>query len=215
MAKRSRREAWVRRHIEARGVRDPRVLAAMTDVRRELFVPFEERKFAYADRPLSIGHGQTISQPFIVAYMIAALHLRGDERVLEIGTGSGYAAAVLSRIAPVVYTVETIGALAATAVARLAKAGFANVHVRHGDGTLGWQEHAPYDAILVSAGAPYVPPALLQQLTDGGRLVIPVGPEPGLQVLVRIVRHGDHFEEEKLTDVRFVPLVGSQGWPRS
>jgi len=213
MSKKSRRQSWVARHIEARGVRDPRVLRAMAEVRREQFVPAEERKAAYADHPLSIGHGQTISQPFIVAYMIAALGLHGDEAVLEIGTGSGYAAAVLSRVARVVYTVETIAPLAASAAERLAKAGFDNVHVRHGDGTLGWPEHAPYDAILVSAGAPRVPPALLDQLADGGRLVIPVGAEPGLQVLVRIVRHGHRIEEEELTDVRFVPLVGRQGWP--
>jgi protein-L-isoaspartate(D-aspartate) O-methyltransferase len=213
MSKNSRRQAWVARHIEARGVRDPRVLAAMAEVRREHFVRSEQRNAAYADRPLSIGHGQTISQPYIVAYMIAALRLSGDEVVLEIGTGSGYAAAVLSRVARVVYTIETIASLAATAAERLDKAGIDNVHVRHGDGTLGWPEHAPYDAILVSAGAPRVPPALLDQLADGGRLVIPVGAEPDLQVLVRIVRHGDLIDEEALTDVRFVPLVGRQGWP--
>jgi protein-L-isoaspartate(D-aspartate) O-methyltransferase len=215
MSKRSRRKAWVAHHIAARGVRDPRVLAAMADVRRELFVPADEREAAYADRPLSIGHGQTISQPFIVAYMIEALQLRGDEKVLEIGAGSGYAAAVLSRLSRIVYTIETIAPLAAAASERLGKAGYENVHVRHGDGTLGWPEHAPYDAILVSAGAPHVPPALLSQLADAGRMVIPVGSEPGRQLLVRIVRHGDLIEEETLTDVHFVPLVGRQGWPEN
>ena len=172
---RARRNDMIRTQIAGRGVRDPRVLAALVAVPRERFVADELAEFAYEDAPLPIEEGQTISQPYIVALMVAALELRGDERVLEIGTGSGYAAAVLAHLAREVYTVERHEALAEIARRRLAELGCANVHVRHGDGTLGWPEHAPYDAIVVAAGGPDVPATLREQLAIGGRLVMPVG----------------------------------------
>ncbi len=208
-----RRERLVTRQVEARGVRDPLVLAAMRAVRRELFVPKNLRDEAYDDTPLPIGSGQTISQPYIVAFMIEALALRGGEKVLEIGAGSGYAAAVLAEIAGEVFTIERIGQLAERAAANLAKAGCDNVHVRHADGTEGWSEEAPFDAILVSAGAPDVPKSLMRQLRIGGRMVIPVGSDPRSQELIRITRvDDDEFEREDIADVRFVPLIGKEGW---
>lgn len=207
------REQLVSRQVEARGVRDPRVLAAMREVRRELFVPKDLRDKAYQDTPLPIGVGQTISQPYIVAFMIESLSLRGGERVLEIGAGSGYAAAVLSKIAGVVFTIERIGQLAEQAARNLADAGCDNVHVRHADGTEGWAEEAPFDAILVSAGAPDVPKSLMRQLVIGGHMVVPVGSDPRSQELIRIARAGeDEFEREDIADVRFVPLIGKEGW---
>jgi len=196
-----------------RGIADPRVLDAFRVVPREAFVPPELAEFAYRDTPLPIASGQTISQPYIVALTIEALGLHGRERVLEIGTGSGYAAAILGQIAGEVFTVERHESLAETARERLRALGCHNVHVLHGDGTLGWPEHAPYDAIAVAAGGPDVPQALLDQLAPGGRLVIPVGPDPSTQQLVRVVRVGpDEFRRESLGAVRFVPLVGAQGW---
>jgi protein-L-isoaspartate(D-aspartate) O-methyltransferase len=174
--------------IEARGITDPLVLEAMRAVPRERFVPAGLARFAHEDRPLPIGEEQTISQPYIVAVMTQAAGLKPGARVLEIGTGSGYGAAVLSRIAAEVYTVERIGVLAEQARGRLAGLGCANVHVREGDGTLGWAEHAPYDAILVTAGGPRAPQTLLSQLTIGGRLIMPVGPCAGDQRLVRVTR---------------------------
>jgi len=207
------RERMVERHIYARGVRDPRVLDAMRKVPRELFVPEHMREFAYEDTPLPIGEGQTISQPYIVAYMVEALALEGGEKVLEIGAGSGYAAAVLGEIAKEVYAIERIKELAERAGENLRKAGYDNVHVRHDDGTKGWSEHAPYDAILVSAGAPEVPETLKKQLAVGGRMVIPVGPDPKAQELIRITRVAeDRYDREDLADVRFVPLIGEEGW---
>jgi len=207
------RERMVRHQVAARGVTDERVLNAMRLVPRELFVPEYLAEFAYDDAPLPIQEGQTISQPFIVALMIAAVRPGPADRVLEIGTGSGYAAAVLSRVVRQVYTVERHGALAELARSRLAALGYDNVDVLHGDGSLGWPEHAPYDAIIVTAGGPKVPQELRDQLAVGGRLVIPVGRDPRLQHLVRITRvDGERFEEEKLLDVRFVPLVGEAGW---
>ena len=203
----------IRTQIAGRGVRDPRVLAALVAVPRERFVADELAEFAYEDAPLPIEEGQTISQPYIVALMVAALELRGDERVLEIGTGSGYAAAVLAHLAREVYTVERHEALAEIARRRLAELGCANVHVRHGDGTLGWPEHAPYDAIVVAAGGPDVPATLREQLAIGGRLVMPVGATARLQTLVRVRRTGeDTYERETLGECRFVPLVGEEGW---
>jgi len=210
---RSARERMVRTQIAARGVADRAVLAAMASVPREEFLPPELAEFAYEDHPLPIASGQTISQPYIVALMTAALQLRGDERVLEIGTGSGYAAAILGRCAREVYSVERHAELAESAAARLRELGFDNVHVLHGDGTLGWREHAPFDAIVVAAGGPKVPAALLDQLAVGGRLVIPVGEEKSLQTLVRMTRQPDgDFRREDLGDVRFVPLIGAEGW---
>jgi protein-L-isoaspartate(D-aspartate) O-methyltransferase len=207
------RERCVADQIARRGVRDPRVLAAMRAVPRECFVPKEARAHAYDDCPLAIGAGQTISQPYIVAYMIAALQLEGGEKALEIGAGSGYAAAVLGRIAGEVYAVERIAELATQAVANLALAGVNNVRVRHADGTQGWPEAAPFDAILVSAGAPSIPPTLFHQLAPGGRMVVPVGGDPRTQELVRVTRGaGGEMQREVLTDVRFVPLIGREGW---
>jgi protein-L-isoaspartate(D-aspartate) O-methyltransferase len=207
------REEMVERQIAARGVRSPAVLAAMRAVQREGYLPSYLGEFAYEDTPLPIEDEQTISQPYIVAYMVDALQLRGGERVLEIGTGSGYAAAVLAEIAGEVYTIERHGRLARTAEERLRRDGYGNVHVKHGDGTLGWPEAAPFDAIVVAAGGPDVPDSLRRQLAVGGRLVIPVGDELGAQKLVRVTREGaDRFRREELASVRFVPLIGEQGW---
>jgi protein-L-isoaspartate(D-aspartate) O-methyltransferase len=200
--------------IVRRGVRDPAVLAAMRKVPREHFVAGDRAHRAYDDTPLPIGEGQTISQPYIVAAMTEALRLRPRDRVLEIGTGSGYAAAVLAVIAAEVYTVERLERLAESARRRLEELGFANVHVRHGDGSLGWPEHAPYDAIVVTAGGPDVPHSLLRQMAVGGRLVMPVGPTTRSQRLVRVVRTGEEtYDRERLEDVAFVPLIGAEGWP--
>jgi len=208
-----RRDAMVDLQVARRGIRSPRVLQAMRAVPREKFVPERLREFAYEDSPLPIGDEQTISQPYIVALMIDALGLTGGESVLEIGTGSGYAAAVLAQIAGNVYTVERIGTLATRAAAAIAKLGCRNVHVRHADGSRGWVEHAPYDAIIVAAGGPELPESLKAQLRIGGVLVIPIGRDPRVQELVRVTRTAeDDFETEDIADVRFVPLIGDEGW---
>jgi protein-L-isoaspartate(D-aspartate) O-methyltransferase len=208
-------ENMVDKQLAAQGIADPRVLAAFRAVPREDFVAEGLREFAYRGTPLPIGHKQTISQPYIVALTIEALRLEGDTtRVLEIGTGSGYAAAVLSKIAAEVYTVERVKALADEARDRLQRLGYHNVHVLCDDGTLGWPAHAPYDGIAVAAAGPEAPSALLEQLAIGGRLVIPVGPDKSSQVLMEIVREGEHeYKQEPLSAVRFVPLIGQQGWP--
>jgi protein-L-isoaspartate(D-aspartate) O-methyltransferase len=209
----AQREEMVEKTIRARGVRSDQVLDAILRVPREKFLPEHLREFAYDDSPLPIGEEQTISQPYIVAFMLEALALQGGERVLEIGTGSGYAAAVLSRIAGEVYTVERIGQLAEKAAATLADLGYDNVYVLHDDGSKGWPEHAPFDAIMVSAGGPKVPDALKLQLRVGGRLVMPVGNDPHVQELVRVTRISEQdFKREDLADVRFVPLIGAEGW---
>jgi protein-L-isoaspartate(D-aspartate) O-methyltransferase len=206
----------VEQHLVARGIHDAAVLDAMRTVPREAFIAAELAEFAYEDAPLPIDVGQTISQPYIVAAMTVALELEPHDRVLEIGTGSGYAAAVLSRIVTEVYTVERHEELALAAERRLQTLGYANVHVRHGDGTLGWADHAPYDAIVVAAGGPEVPKALLDQLKAGGRLVIPIGSTPREQELVRVRRRTDgSYSREELGGVRFVPLVGAEGWKES
>lgn len=209
----ARRDAMVSTQIEARGVSDARVLAALRAVPREAFVAPDWRGQAFDDNPLPIAAGQTISQPFMVAFMAEALRLHGQERVLEIGSGSGYAAAVLGRLAKEVHTVECIDALAGTAAAALAAQGAHNVHVHRADGSLGWAGAAPYDAIVVTAAGPDVPSALLAQLAEGGRLVMPVGSREGRQRLIRVTRdaHGA-WHRETLMDVRFVPLTGAQGW---
>jgi protein-L-isoaspartate(D-aspartate) O-methyltransferase len=206
--------AWmVDRQIAARGVHDSRVLQAMRSVRRERFVPEAQQEFAYEDSPLGIDEGQTISQPYVVALMAASLELEGSENVLEIGAGSGYGAAVLGRLANRVHTIERHATLAATAARQLEAEGFSNVEVVHGDGTLGLPEHAPYDAIVVTAGGPRIPEALRAQLAVGGRLVIPVGSGRGTQNLLRLRRlSSTAYEEEDLGPVRFVPLIGDQGW---
>ncbi|HLT92712.1 MAG TPA: protein-L-isoaspartate(D-aspartate) O-methyltransferase [Woeseiaceae bacterium] len=204
----ARRREMVAQQIAARGIRSERVLEAMRTVPREEFVPENLRHLAYENSPLPIGSGQTISQPYIVAYMIDALALEGGEKVLEVGAGSGYAAAVLSRIAGVVYAIERLPELAERAAATLRRLGYDNVHVRQGDGTRGWPEHAPYDAIVVAAGGTSVPPALKEQLAIGGRLVIPVGRDNWCQELVAITRRAeDAYDEKPLAPVRFVPLI--------
>lgn len=209
----SLRAQMVERNIAARGVRDELVLEAMRKVPRELFLPKNLREFAYEDSPLPIAGEQTISQPYIVAFMAEALMLKGGEKILEIGAGSGYAAAVLSEIAANVYTVERLGQLADKAAATLADLGYDNVHVLHGDGTRGWAEHAPYDAIVVAAGGPQVPESLKEQLKVGGRLVIPVGADQRSQELVRVTRvSAKDYRSEDIADVRFVPLIGEEGW---
>ena len=208
------RESMVVNQVAARGVRSENVLNAMRKVPRELFVPNKLAQFAYEDSPLSIAAGQTISQPYIVAFMIEALDLRGGEKVLEIGAGSGYAAAVLAEIAGDVYTIEYIEELAKSAASILAELGYDNVQVLHGDGTLGWEEHAPYDGIVVTAGGPEVPESLQQQLKIGGRMIIPIGESRNFQELIRVTRVSEtRFKSEDLASVRFVPLVGAQGWP--
>ena len=207
------RESLLVRRLIDQGIRDPRVLAAFARVPRSFFVPDEARDEAEADRPLEIGCGQTISQPYVVAAMIEALEMTGRERVLEVGTGSGYATAILAEMMPVsaeIRSVEIIPELASRARRVLAELGYGNVQLRVGDGALGWPEAAPFDAILVSA-APYeVPPALLDQLAPGGRLVLPVGPSPEQQELQlwRRVPSG-RLEKRGLMQVRFVPLTGS------
>lgn len=209
------RERMVDRNIAARGIRDPAVLAAMREVPREAFVPPELVGLAYLDRPLPIGEGQTISQPYVVALMAEAAELGRDDVVLEVGTGSGYAAAVFSRIAAQVYTIERRASLAARASRCFEDLGYHNIEVRVGDGSLGWPERAPYQAILVAAGAPArLPPALTEQLAPGGRLVIPYGETQQGQILARVRRSadGERYEEEDLGAVAFVPLVGAAAW---
>lgn len=205
------RERMVAGQIRARGVTDSAVLAAMGKVPRHLFVGEDFRREAYEDHPLPIGEGQTISQPFIVAEMTQALNLGKRDRVLEIGTGSGYQTAVLAEIAHKVYTIERVEPLHAAAKELLSDLGYLNISFLCGDGTLGWPEEAPFDAILVTAGAPSIPTALKAQLARGGRMVIPVGDE-GLQNLMLLVNEDDGFREYDLGGCRFVPLVGRQGW---
>ena len=194
-------------------VTDARVLDALRAVPREEFVSADLAEFAYEDSPPPLTDGQTISQPYIVALTAQALGIRADERVLEVGTGSGYAAAILGRLARTVYTIERLHSLAESATERLERLGVSNVHVTCADGSLGWPEHAPFDAIAVAAGGPKAPPALLSQLAIGGRMVIPLGPSVTSQVLVRITREGERsYREEPLSEVRFVPLIGEQAW---
>ena len=207
------RSRMVEQQIAARGVDSALVLDAMRRVPRELFVPTRLRELAYEDMPLSIGEGQTISQPFIVALMAEALGLNGGEKVLEIGTGSGYAAAVLAEIAGQVYTIERIGELVQSATRTLSELGYENVQVIQSDGTLGWPEQAPFDAIVVTAGGPEVPESLKKQLKVGGCMVIPVGRDMYGQELLRVTRVSDsEFTSENLEAVRFVPLIGEEGW---
>ena len=205
------RQEMVRTQIENRGIRSARVLAAMTAVPREEFVPENLRDQAYDDGPLPIGQGQTISQPLTVAFMAQALQLLGSEKVLEIGTGSGYGAAVLSRLAKEVHTVERLPELAQAASERLARLGFANVHVHVGNGSLGWPEHAPYQAICVTAAPASLPLALQGQLIAGGRLVIPVGDSRRSQQMMRYTLSGCEFLTETLGQFSFVPLIEKQG----
>jgi protein-L-isoaspartate(D-aspartate) O-methyltransferase len=209
------RYRMVRQDVEARGIDDKTVLAAMRRVRRHEFIPEAEQKHAYDDRPLPIGYGQTISQPYIVAYMTELLRLAPDERVLEIATGSGYHTAILAEIAKEVYTVEVVEELAAPTEQRLQRLGYTNTHVRVGDGYVGWEEHAPYDAILVRGAVVSIPPALLEQLKPGRRMVIPVGPFM-LQSLVLVEKREDGtIDQMDVMPVRFIPLphYGEPGAP--
>lgn len=197
--------------IRHRGVTDARVLDAMGSIPRELFVPPESRCMAYEDRAVPIGLGQTISQPFIVAYMTEQLRVTPMCRVLEVGTGTGYQTAVLSRLAQRVFSIERIAPLQLTAEAVLRELGIENVRFRVGDGTLGWPEHAPFDRILVTAGGPRIPPSLLEQLDDGGIMIAPLGSWQE-QHIMRIEREGDRFTETQLLGCRFVRLLGEEGW---
>ncbi len=205
------RKTMVETQLIPRGVRDERVLAAMLKVPRHLFVDEALRPQAYSDYPLPIGEGQTISQPFMVAFMTEALKLTGTERVLEIGTGSGYQTAILAELSERVYSVERIPSIADRARKVLDRLGYSNIVIKIGDGTLGWEEEAPFDAILVTAGAPDVPPPYIEQLAEGGRLVIPVGGE-FVQELVRITKRKGRLVRENLGGCRFVKLIGKYGW---
>lgn len=207
----SDRKEMTRRQIAARGLRDPRLLAAFESVPRHLFVPEEYRQRSYADGPLPIGHEQTISQPYIVALMTHLLELTGRERVLEVGTGSGYQAAILSRLAAEVHTVEIVPELFAQAERTLSELGCANVHSHLADGSLGWTAAAPYDGILVTAAAPSAPRALLDQLAEGGRLVLPVGDRVYQELEIWKKVEGK-FERRSSLGVAFVPLRGEYGW---
>lgn len=200
-------------HLQGRGIRDPRVLDAMSKVPREAFVPEGLRERAYADFPLPIGQDQTISQPYMVALMSSLLELVGTERVLEVGVGSGYQTAVLAHLAAWVYGIERVPQLFKDARSRLEAQSFHNVALKRGDGTLGWREMAPFDAILVAAAAPSIPKPLTDQLSDGGRLILPIGTET-TQTLLRIRRDGDQLLQEEMVGCRFVPLIGRFGFPK-
>ncbi len=201
----SARQKMVHVQIVERGVSDPKVLGVMKVVPRHLFVSPESRKYAYEDYPLSIGYDQTISQPYIVAFMTEAAGLKSGDKVLEIGTGSGYQAAVLAELVREVYTIEIVKPLADSARERLAALGYQNIFVKHGDGFEGWEEHGPFDAIIVTAAPLDVPPRLLQQLKVGGRMVIPVG--GSYQELVLITKRPEGIEKKTLIPVRFVPMI--------
>lgn len=206
------RKRMVEGQIARRGITSPRILEAFLDTPRHLFIPKIQHLFAYEDGPLPIGKGQTISQPYIVAYMTERLNLGGEERVLEIGTGSGYQAAILGKLAAEVHTVERHPSLAKSAAQLLADLGYENIQVHLGDGTRGLLDFAPYDAIMVTAAAPDVPDPLLDQLADGGRLIMPVGGRGG-QMLHLYQRRGEEIIRDNLTPVAFVPLIGDHGWP--
>jgi protein-L-isoaspartate(D-aspartate) O-methyltransferase len=206
----SARARMVRDQIAARGIRDPRVLAAMARVPRHAFVPAAQRSLAYEDGPLPIGQGQTISQPYIVAFMTEALAPRPQDRVLEVGTGSGYQAAVLSCLVAEVYTIEIVPALARRAEADLHRLGFRNVRIRQGDGALGWPGAAPFDAVIVTCAPERVPGTLVDQLKEGGRMIVPVGPANGVQELYLLRKGPGGLEIQAVLPVRFVPMVGAR-----
>lgn len=199
-------------HLRNRGISDERVLTALGEVPRDEFIPDHLKPRSYEDVALPIGLGQTISQPFTVAYMCAALQLRGEEIVLEIGTGSGYGACVLSRLARWVYTIERLPELAQETRQRIERLGYRNIEIRIGDGSLGLPDAAPFDGIIVTAGAEHLPSAYGEQLAEGGRIVIPVGPSPRRQSLMRYTRHGDELRVENLGEFAFVPLIGADAW---
>jgi protein-L-isoaspartate(D-aspartate) O-methyltransferase len=205
------RLTMVEEQLRRRDIFDPRTLEAMAKVFRESFVPSEHRSAAYEDRPLPIGGGQTISQPYMVAIMTHSLALTGKERVLEIGTGSGYQTALLAELSQVVFTIERIPSLMEKAQLTLRALGYKNIFFLNQDGTKGWPKKAPFEGIIVTAGAPEIPKTFLSQLTEGGRLVIPVGPRY-TQTLYKITRQGGSFQEEEVTGCVFVPLLGDHGW---
>jgi len=205
------RTRMIDEQLTGRGINDPRVLAAFRRVPRHAFAPEAHRESAYDDHPLPIGANQTISQPYMVALMTQCLALRGGERILEVGTGSGYQTAILAEIVSAVYSVERIAHLAEAARDRLAALGYTQCHITVADGTLGWQEHAPYDGIIVTAGAPQIPDTLTAQLADGGRLVIPVGGR-WEQTLTVIEKTGTTMRSSAVCGCVFVPLVGKDGW---
>lgn len=206
------RHRMVRDQLQRRGIADPRVLEAFLRVPRHLFVPEEHREDAYADHPIPLGSGQTISQPYMVALMTQLLRLQGHERVLEIGTGSGYQLAILAELALEVYSVERLPELADHALQRLTALGYANVHLTTGNGSLGWPAYAPYEGMIVAAGAPAIPTSLVDQVAEGGRLVIPVGSRHA-QVLTLVEKRPDGLSKKAITDCVFVPLLGEHGWP--
>jgi len=202
------RRNMVQDQIRSRGIRDIRVLEAMGKVPRHLFIPEAYRHLAYDDRPVPIGEGQTISQPFIVALMTSELAVGPDERVLEIGTGSGYQAAILAELAKEVYTIEIVEPLARRARDTLATMGYTNIWVKSGDGFFGWEEHAPFDAIIVTCAAPTIPGRLLQQLKEGGKMILPLGDDPFFQSLTLVTKRKDGFDKRNITGVVFVPMTG-------
>ncbi len=206
-----KRERMVREQLKTRGISDSRVMDAMKKIPRHIFVPPDVVDEAYNDYPLPIGNGQTISQPYMVALMTEALELKGDEKTLEIGTGSGYQTAILAELSKEVYTIERILALFEKAKNILKKLGYKNVFFKAGDGSLGWPEHKPYDAIIVTAGSPKIPMPLLEQLANNGRLVIPVG-DRFSQELIKVTKSKDEFVKESLGGCRFVDLIGIHGW---
>jgi len=212
MAFDDQRSRMVESQLVARGLKDERLLAAFRKVPRHLFIPPEFQIEAYADHPLPIGTGQTISQPYIVALMTDALRLQGHERVLEIGGGSGYQTAILAEMALEVFSVERLPELLSTARKRLSALGYTNIHSTMGNGSLGWPEHAPYDAILVSAAAPEVPDPLLAQLGETGRMILPIG-SADTQMLIQVERRDGAVHRRELASCVFVPLVGQHGWP--
>jgi protein-L-isoaspartate(D-aspartate) O-methyltransferase len=202
------RKAMVKNQLKSRGIEDKRVLEVMGRIPRHLFVGEEYRDKAYGDHPLPIGYGQTISQPYIVALMTESLELSGNEKVLEIGTGSGYQAAVLSKIVQKVYTIEIVKELAEQAKERLRNLGYENIEVKNADGYFGWEEHSPYDAIMITCAADHIPKPLLDQLKDGGKLIVPLGSIRYYQTLTLITKKGDDLEIKHITGVRFVPMTG-------
>lgn len=206
-----KREEMVRFQVQSRGIKDPGVIAAMRKIPRHLFVPSNLEDSAYEDRPLPIGEGQTISQPYIVAVMTEHLDLKPQDRVLEIGAGSGYQAALLTELAGKVISIERLDDLAAQAQKNLARAGITGVHVIVGDGTEGYPPEAPYDAIIITAASPSIPQPLIDQLAEGGRLIAPIGPR-NCQDLVKLVKHEGQVERTSLGGVCFVPLIGQFGW---
>ncbi len=205
------RRRMVREQLEARGIHDERVLAAFLKVPRHLFVPNELQAEAYTDRPLPIGERQTVSQPYMVALMTQLLRLQGHERVLEIGAGSGYQMAILAELALEVFSVERLPSLAEGARKRLEELGYLNIHVTTGNGSLGWPEHAPFEGIVVAAGAPQIPKPLVDQLADGGRCVIPIGPAQA-QMLTYLEKEHGTLHTREITSCVFVPLLGDYGW---